>query len=95
MVRRLVVTAKNIVTRRLMVGTDVIQLVGENPNRRSLLVYNNGDAKVYILSSKNQTKEDGIPVAVGVSYEDDQSRGALYIVAESGTQDVRVMVVGV
>ena len=83
--------AKNVVTRRLIVGTDVVQLVGENPKRKSLLVYNNGSANVYILGSKSNTKEDGIPIGPGVSYEDDDSTGALYIVAETGTQDVRIM----
>ena len=88
------VTAKNIVTRRLMVGTDVIQLVGENPKRKGLLVYNKGTASVYILSAENLSKEDGIPVGSESSFDDNLTTGALYIVADSGVQDVRVMVAG-
>ena len=86
--------AKNVVTRRLMVGTNVLQLVSENPKRKSLLVYNNGTATVYILSAENLGKDDGMPVAAGGSFEDEETTGALYIVAESGIQDVRVMVAG-
>lgn len=85
---------KNIVTRRLIVGTDVMSLVGENPKRKVLLVYNNGTATVYILGAESNSKEEGIPVPAGGSFDDDASTGALYIVAESGTQDVRIMTIG-
>ena len=88
------VTAENIVTRRLMVGTNVVQLVGENPKRKAFLIYNNGTAIVYILGSKSNTKEDGIPVAAGGTFSDNDSTGAVYAVAESDVQDVRVMTIG-
>jgi len=82
--------AKKALTRPLTVGTSVIELVKENPTRKGLLVYNNGSATVYILSAQNLTTSDGIPVAAGASYENDNCTGEYWIVAESGTQNVRV-----
>jgi len=76
--------------RALSVGTSVIKLVDENPKRTGLLVYNNGSATVYILSAQNQTSSDGIPLATGASYENDNCYGAYWIVAASGTQNVRI-----
>ena len=72
----------------------MVNLVGEDPNRKGILVYNNGTETVYILGAKGQTSTDGIPLAAGASYEDDTSTGELFIVAASGTQDVRVMTIG-
>ncbi len=85
---------RNVVTRRISVGTEVKKLVGENPKRKALLVYNNGSATVYILGSRNNAVTDGMPVPPGSSYSDNESTGALYIVAESGTQNVRVETIG-
>jgi len=87
-------TGKNIVTRRLMVGTTVMGLVGEDPKRKALLVFNNGAAIVYILGAKGQTSTDGIPVPAGTSYDDSESTGELFIVSEAAETDVRVMTVG-
>ena len=77
-------------TYHLTVTTKAMKLVTENPTRKGLLVYNNGTAKVFILSSPALGKEDGIPVAVGTSYSNDDCYGELWIVADSGSQDVRV-----
>jgi len=65
-------------------------LVTENSTRKGLLVYNNGTDTVYILSSPALEKEDGIPVAPGKAYDNDDCYGEYWIVAESGSQDVRV-----
>jgi len=77
----------------LAVTTKVEQLCAENPDRLGLLVYNNGSATVYILSAQNLKTTDGIPVLAGASFYDDVSTNEYYIVAASGTQDVRVLVV--
>jgi len=78
-------------TYRLTVSTRKMQLVTENPTRKGLLVYNNGSATVYILSSPALSSSDGIPVAPGGTFEDDDCYGEYWIVADSGSQDVRVL----
>ena len=77
-------------TFHLKVTTKKMKLVTENPTRKGLLVYNNGTDTIYILSSPALEKEDGIPVAKKTSYSNDDCYGEYWIVAESGTQDVRV-----
>lgn len=79
-------------TFRLKVTTKVQQLCAKNPKRTGLLAYNNGSATVYILSAQNLTTNDGIPVVASASYADETSCAAKWIVAASGTQDVRVEV---
>ena len=80
-------------TYKLNVTTKAIQLCAENPKRKGLLVYNNGDETVYVLSAPNLGTGDGMPVAAGSSYDDEQSTCRKWIIADSGTQDVRVEVV--
>jgi hypothetical protein len=77
-------------TFALTVTTAVQKLVGKNSTRTGLLVYNNGTATVYILSAQNLTSADGIPVAAGASYENNETTAELWIVAASGSQNVRV-----
>ena len=78
----------------LQVGTSAKQLCGADPNRKALVVVNDGTDTVYILSAQPQTKNDGLPIyKQGSPYEDTFSHDNLWIIAESGTQDVRVMVV--
>jgi len=81
-------------TFKLDVTTKVAQLCAEDPKRKAILVYNNGSAAVYILSAQNQTASDGIPVAAGSSYTNDTTTAELWIVAASGTQNVRVQIDG-
>lgn len=72
------------------VATKPKMLVDVNPHRKSLLIYNNGTATVELLSSKDGRYGDGIPVPVGGRYENDHyCQGAYWIIAESGTQDIR------
>lgn len=82
--------AKYAKTYAIQVSTKAMKLVGENKDRVAFLVYNNGTATVYILSSPALSKTDGIPVASGNSYENDHSYAEYWIIADSGTQDVRV-----
>ena len=76
------------------VTTKVVQVVAKDPHRTGLLIYNNGTAAVYLLSARNMKAADGIPIAKGSSYSNKESTNAYWIVAESGTQNVRVEVVG-
>jgi len=79
------------ITYPLSVGTTVKQLCKENPTRTRLFVYNTGSAIVYILSAQNKTSADGIPVAATTgTYENKTTTAAMWIVAASGTNDVRV-----
>lgn len=74
----------------LTVTTTPQKLVSKNPTRTGLLVYNNGSVAVYIISAQNLTSSDGIPVAAGASYDNDDTTAELWIVAASGSQNVRV-----
>lgn len=75
----------------LSVTTEVKQLVKADPTRRRLYVYNTGSAIVYILSAQNKTSADGIPVAVTTgTYENKTTTAPMWIIAASGTCDVRV-----
>ena len=77
-------------TFSLTVTTDVIKLVDENPTRKALLVVNLGANTVYILSAQNLKYTDGIPITNGGSYSNDHCYGAYWIVAATGSNDVRV-----
>jgi len=72
------------------VGTKAVKILAENPKRKAFLVYNNGTATVYLIDDETVPKEDGIPIPPGGSYDNDTTTAAIYLVAESGTQDVRV-----
>jgi len=74
----------------LTVTTAVMELVQENPTRKGLLVVNLGSNTVYILSAQNLKYTDGIPVTNGGSYSNDNCYGAYWIVAATGSNDVRV-----
>lgn len=74
----------------LKVTTTPMQLLGENRKRKAFLVYNNGTATVEILDGPTRKYGEGIPVAAGAEYDNDDCYGEYWIVAASGTQDVRV-----
>ena len=77
-------------TRGITVTTDPQKLVTENRKRKAFLVYNNGSATVYILNAQNKAVADGIPVAAGSSYTNDDCYGEYWIIAASGSQNVRI-----
>jgi len=78
-----------------LVTTKVQQLCAEDPNRICIFVQNLGSAPIYILSAQNMTAADGIQVAAnGGTYKNDTTTAPLWIVAASGTNDVRVQVDG-
>lgn len=74
----------------IKVTTKPKMIVDVNPHRKALLIYNNGTATVELLSSKDGRYGDGIPIDPQVPYSnEDYCQGAYWIIAESGTQDVR------
>ena len=77
-------------TYKLPVTTRVAQLAAETPNRVCIFIYNNGSATVYLLSQQKQTAIDGIPIPAAASYNNDTCYGEYWIIAASGTQDIRV-----
>lgn len=85
---------KNIVTRRVIVGTEGVELVGENEKRAGVLIQQLGAGNVYIIGAKNKAITDGIKLATNGTYSDDSSTGAIFAVADAANQDVRVLVVG-
>ena len=67
------------------------QILRENPRRKAFLIYNNGTANIELLSTHDQKYGDGIRIAPGVPYNnEDYCQGAYWLIAESGTQDVRM-----
>ena len=74
----------------LSVTTTAKELAKENPKRTLLLVCNNGTATVDVLSKQTQASGEGIPVLKGETYINDTSTAAFWIIAASGTQDIRV-----
>lgn len=73
--------------------TEAQQLCAANPNRRGLLIANNGDGTVYLLSAQNLKYTDGIPILKQTNYSNDYSTNAYWIITSTGTQDIRVEVV--
>ena len=83
--------SRKMLTYPLSVTTVVKQLVKENPSRTRLFIQNTGSAIVYVLSAQNLKSTDGIPVAATTgTYENKSTTAAMWIVAASGTNDVRV-----
>ncbi len=80
-----------VITYAISVTTTVKELCKENPSRTRLLVKNTGSAIVYVLSAQSLKSTDGYPVAATTGeYENKSTTAAMWIVAASGTNDVRV-----
>lgn len=79
-------------TFNISVGVEVISLCAANVKRTSIKVFNLADNTVYILSAQNQVYTDGYPVTSAIPYEDVLCTDRLWIVAATGTNDVRVII---
>ena len=64
-------------------------LVDKNPKRTRLYVQNLGTDNVELLSSKDGRYGEGIRIASNGDHTIRDVQGAYWIVAETGTQDVR------
>jgi len=85
------IRSEKIRTFALSVTTDVKELVKKNLSRTRVYVCNTGSAIVYVLSAQNLKATDGIPVAATTgTYENKTTTGPMWVVAASGTNDVRV-----
>ena len=76
---------------KIAVTTITKQILSGNPKRKCFTIYNNGDKTVELLSSQHGKYGDGIPIAAASSYPvEHYCQGSYWIVAASGTQDVRI-----
>ena len=65
-------------------------LVDSDPRRKRLFIQNLGDKNIEVVSSKDSHYGDGVRIASNGNYPIlHYCQGAYWIVAESGTQDVR------
>ena len=79
------------VIRAFSVTSTAQKILDANPRRKAVLIYNNGTATVYLLSSRNQVAANGIPIPTGANYSSDHfnTQGEYWIIG-SGTDDVRI-----
>jgi len=71
------------------VSTTPAEVVAANAERQSVLIQNTGSDPVYVGFDNAVTASDGIEVAAGGTYADDTYTGDVYVIAGSGTNDVR------
>lgn len=79
-----------------VVDTTERMVVAYNKRRKSLVIENNGTARVFVSQDPANIAADGFPLDPGWSIglqtvEGDEPELAMYAVASSGTQDVRVV----
>jgi|GEM_PF-6390471 len=83
-----------LVTNGVTVGTSAVRIDTGLSGRRAILIVNNGSATIYVGASDVTASTGagaGIPVAPGGALQADLGPAiAVYAVAASGSQDVRV-----
>lgn len=79
-------------TFALSVTTTAQQLCGKDLKRKSLKVFNLASNTVYITTAQPQLYTDGYPVTAALPYENKECKERLWIIASTGTNDVRVQV---
>jgi len=72
------------------ITTEASKILDENPCRKAFRVQNLGTVNVELLFSPKQAYGDGIRIASGGEYINRDSQAAFWLIAESGTQDVRI-----
>jgi len=82
--------AENMRTWAVTVTTKPTRVAPKNSKRKAILIYNNGDATIYIIDSPSKGINDGIPVPAKSDYTNRWTTAEIWAVAESGSQDVRV-----
>jgi hypothetical protein len=81
--------------RQVMVGKVVVQLAPYNPNRKTLAIYNNGNANIYISTSRVNVREKGYPIPPfgSISFVKawgDTPEDELWVVGDAEQIDVRI-----
>ena len=82
--------------RKVMVGTEIKQLVSYNPKRLSLVIYNFGTDRIFISDNPTNVLDEGFPLEAGASISfhkafGDRPEVALWGIAASGCQDIRIV----
>ena len=74
------------------VTTTAKKLLEANLKRKAVLIFNNGDNPVELLSSSTAPYGQGMPIAAGSAYNNEHfnPQGEYWIICSSGTEDVRV-----
>ena len=74
------------------VTTTAQKLLDINPNRKAVLIYNNGTSPVELLSNGKQVYGDGIPIHAGSVYTNEHfnCQGEYWIICGTGTVDIRI-----
>lgn len=75
--------------KKVIVGTEPTK-ISEGKNPKTLIVYNNSLATIYLTSDPTQQTGEGIPVLAGGSYTNIYAKGNYYLIAGSASLDVRV-----
>lgn len=78
--------------RQFTVTTTAQKILDIKPERKAVLIYNNGAVDVELLSHKKQVFGDGIPIPANSDYENDHfnCQGEYFIICNSGTVDIRI-----
>lgn len=71
------------------VGTTATEVLTATTGRKSLLVQNAGSGPVYVGFDNTVTTANGVEIAAGGTYADETYSGSVYVIAASGTQDIR------
>lgn len=81
--------------RAITVPTSIVEAAGYSPARKSLSLFNLGTAEVRFSQDPSNVSAAGFSLPVGASVtltrlEGDEPEATLFVVAVSGSQDVRV-----
>jgi len=76
---------------KVIVGTTAVH-ISSGANPKTLIIYNNSSAIVYLISDASKPVGEGMPIAAGGSYTNWYAKGNYYLIAESNGLDVRVEV---
>jgi len=73
------------------VTTSATALNAANTVRRTLSIFNNGAATLYVGITSGVTTSNGYPVPAGTSFQDNRTESAWYGICASATLDVRTL----
>lgn len=75
----------------ITVGTTPTLVAAPNSARLAILIVNNSGSTIYVGVGTDLTTSNGIPIAAGASYFDQDSVDSYYGVIASATGDLRVL----
>lgn len=78
--------------RKFTATTTVQRILELNRKRKAVLIYNNGSVTVELLDAEKSAYGQGIPIPAGIGYNNEHfnPQGEYYVVAASGTCDLRI-----